>query len=71
MKNKRFGDLDREGYSQVVEELTRCVIDKLEIATPVRNARIEFTEDNLSFNIDFVEPPDDDRWTPCQVALIR
>ena len=71
MANRRFGDLDREGYAQAIESLTEIVIDLLEIPTPERNARIEFVEDGINFHIDLVQPSDDDRWSHCQVARIR
>ncbi len=66
----RFGDNDREGYGQVVEQIQRCVFDKLEIPSPERNGRIEFVDDGLVFVIDSVLPMDDARWITCDLVAV-
>lgn len=60
----RFGDLDREGYAEVVEDVSKIIFLQAEV-TPVRKALVEVA--GKQFTIDLVVPPDDDLLVTCEV----
>ena len=62
----RFGDLDREGYGQVVEDINRIHFLQCEV-TPATRGVIEF-EDGRKFRIEIVEPPTDNVIVSCDVV---
>jgi len=63
-KIARFGDLDREGYAEVVEDVTKIIFLQSEVA-PVRKALVEVS--GKQYTIDLVVPPDDDLIVTCEV----
>ena len=63
----RFGDLDRGGFTEVVEDINQVTFLQSEIATPVRNATVTFPHLDRAFIIEMVDPPDDDVIVVCKV----
>jgi hypothetical protein len=61
----RQGDLDREGYAEVYEDVNRIVFLRSEV-TPVRRAVV--TLDAKEYTIDTVEPSDDGLLAVCNVV---
>lgn len=57
-KGKRFGDLDRDGFAQVVQNVESLIFLLSEVS-PERNAVVEF-DDGQRFILDFQHPRDDD-----------
>lgn len=66
----RFGDLDRDGYAQVVEEVQRCVFDVTEVPSPEEKGRVHFTEDGFVYRIATVLPADDARYITCELVRV-
>lgn len=62
----RFGDLDREGYGQVVEDINRVHFLQEQV-TPATRGVIEF-EDGRKYRVEIVEPPTDDLIVSCDVV---
>lgn len=64
----RFGDLDREGYAQVVEDINRVVFLQSEVPSPQRKGVVTITSNGLQFTIDLKVPSDsDDTIIVCEV----
>jgi hypothetical protein len=66
-KQTLMGDLDREGYAQVLQDVNAIVVDLNEIA-PVRGALVTFVGDGAKFLIENVEHSDDGRFARCPVT---
>lgn len=64
----RHGDLDREGYPQLQEDVTRIMLDTAEVPEPVRNALI-VVDGVGTYAIDTVLPFDG-RFVPCDVVRV-
>lgn len=64
-KVARFGDLDREGFAQVVEDINRAIFLQSEI-TPVRKGVLTLYSGH-QFTIDLIEPRSDDTVWVCEV----
>lgn len=66
-KQNVIGDLDREGYATVMQDVNAVVLDNLEVQ-PVQGALIEFVADGAKFRIENVENSDDGRFVRCPVT---
>lgn len=66
-KIARFGDLDREGYAEVVEDVNRVVFLQSEVPEPARKGVVRITATGVEYTIDIVVPPDDDTIIACEV----
>lgn len=64
-KIARFGDLDREGYAEVVEDINRVIFLQSEV-TPARLGLVTLYS-GQQFTIDVIEPPTDDTVVVCNV----
>lgn len=64
----RHGDLDREGYPQVMEDVNRIILDSTQIAEPERNGVVTLS-DGRHYSIDYVLPYDG-RFIPCDVVRV-
>jgi len=64
----RMGDLDREGYARVIDDVNEVRIDIGEL-TPVRLATIDFGN-GVKFSIVNVVPDKDDNFWTCEVAPV-
>lgn len=65
---KKFGDLDREGYAEVYEDVTRVVFDAAEVPSPARGDAVMFIETGETYLIDFVLPMDREVEVVCEVT---
>jgi len=65
----RHGDLDREGYAQVQEDVNRLMIDTAQVADPQRGGIITLTDDGRQYRIDYVLPYDG-AFAPCDVVQV-
>lgn len=61
----RFGDLDREGYAQVVEDVNRVIFERAEV-DPVRRGTVTLM--GREFVLETCEPSDDGRWAVWNVV---
>lgn len=52
----RFGDLDREGYAQVFEDVNRVVLDLAEVS-PVNRAQIDFGDGRVYSIVNVIDRP--------------
>lgn len=68
-RSMRHGDLDREGYGQVNEDINRLILDTNDVPAPVRNALLVL-EDGTSYHIEYVLPYDG-RFVPCDVVRVK
>jgi len=66
-KQQIIGDLDREGYATVSQDVNAVVLDLTEI-TPVRGGHITFVSDSSEWLIEYVEHSDDGRFVRCPVT---
>jgi hypothetical protein len=69
-KVSRFGDIDREGFAEVVQDLTRVIFLQSEVPEPRMNGVVAVIDGPLagkSFTVEIVEPVDDDSIISCQV----
>lgn len=64
-KIAQFGDLDREGFGQVVEDINRVIFLQSEV-TPVRKGLVTLYSGH-QFTIDIIEPRTDDTVWVCEV----
>ena len=64
-KIARYGDLDREGFAEVVEDINRVIFLQSEV-TPARLGVVTLYSGH-QFTIDTIEPPTDDTVTVCMV----
>lgn len=62
----QYGDLDREGYAQVVQDVNQIIFLSCE-ADPVKRGVVEF-EDGSQYIIDTVQPSLDGLTVTCDVA---
>ena len=67
-KTMRHGELDREGYPQVQEDINRIVLDILEVPDPQRNALVTLSDGRI-YAIEYVMPFDG-RYAPCDVVRV-
>lgn len=65
----RHGDLDREGYAQVQEDVNRIMVNTAEVPDPERGAIITLTDDGRQYRIDYVLPFDG-AFAPCDVVRV-
>lgn len=65
-KIARYGDLDREGFAEVVEDINRVIFLQSEV-TPARKGLVTIYSGH-EFTIDTIEPPTDDTVWVCMVA---
>ncbi len=63
-----FGDLDREGFAQTVDDVNQIIFDTCE-ATPEKRGVVEF-DDGRRYKIDLVQPATG-RFARCDVAALR
>ena len=66
----RYGDLDREGYAQVLTGVSRIGLLRSEIEQPRRGDVVTFLEDGLSFRVENIEPATDDLTWICEVVEV-
>jgi len=52
----RFGDLDREGFAQVIEDVNRVVIDLAEVS-PVSRAQLDFGDGRVYSIVNVIDRP--------------
>lgn len=64
-KIARFGDLDREGFSEVVEDVNKVILLQSEVPNPLRKGVVSIA--GRDYMIDLVVPPDDDTIIVCEV----
>lgn len=64
-KIARFGDLDREGYAEVVEDVNRIIFLQSELK-PARKGLVTLYSGH-QFTVDLIEPPTDDTVWVCEV----
>lgn len=69
---KRFGDLDREGFAQAIEEINQAVFDSAQIV-PKKNGLVKFVEmfGQPTFEIVNITPPAGDKYIRTTVTLQR
>jgi hypothetical protein len=63
------GDLDREGFSQVIENDNRVILDGL-VVTPEKHGTILFTDYNVTFEIVNILPDSTDEFRRVEVTLM-
>ncbi len=63
-----YGDLDREGFAQTVDDINAVMIDSCEVV-PEKRGVIEF-DDGRRYKIDLVQPTTG-RFVRCDVAGLR
>ena len=51
------GDLDRQGFAKVREDINSLIVDTAEVSTPARNGRFNVTGHGI-FRVEDVEPAD-------------
>lgn len=71
---KTFGDLDREGFAQMMEDVNQVVVDSINDFTPVRKMQLEFKGKSGSrfFVIETVDAPvDTSGMIQCQITPLR
>lgn len=68
-KIARFGDLDREGYAEVVEDINRVIFLQSEV-TPARKGIVTLYSGH-QFAIETIEPPTDDTVVVCEVKPLK
>ena len=68
-RTMRHGDLDREGFPQVQEDINRIVIDTTQVPEPVRNGLVTLADGRI-YAIDFVLPYDG-RFASCDVVRVK
>ncbi|MES3001337.1 MAG: hypothetical protein V4787_11655 [Pseudomonadota bacterium] len=66
-KQMVIGDLDREGYAAVAQDVNAVILDLTEV-TPVNGAVITFASDSSQWRIDHIEHSDDGRFVRCPVS---
>lgn len=66
--NEVFGDLDREGYAEVSQDVVRIVFQSDEI-TPVEKAVVVF-ENGSSYRIKFIRPSENDHEIVTEVVQV-
>ena len=66
--DERFGDLDREGFAQVVERANQLVFDSAEVM-PQKGATVEFPDDGEVYTIDLILPKTSGQYIRCEVTL--
>lgn len=64
----QFGDLDREGFAQVVEDVNQIVFQLCQVS-PEKRGVVEF-EDGRRYRIDTVQPSLDGEYARCDVATL-
>jgi hypothetical protein len=64
----RHGDLDREGYPQVMEDVNRIILDSRAVPEPERNGIVSLA-DGRAYSIDYVLPYEG-RFIPCDVVRV-
>lgn len=64
----RHGDLDREGYPQVLEDVNRIILDIRQVPDPLRNGLVT-VPDVGTFAIEYVLPFDG-FFAPCDVVRV-
>lgn len=76
-KMQIFGDLDREGYARMIEEVNHIIFDSTEVV-PKKNGVVDFAVDELfqpligveaKYDIVNVTPPAGDRYIKTGVTL--
>lgn len=67
---KEFGDLDREGFARVIEDVNQLVFD-LEEVEPVKNATIFFADIDATFKITNFLPKTTDNYYRAEVTLVK
>ena len=68
-KIARYGDLDREGFAEVVEDINRVIFLQSEV-TPVRKGIVTIYSGH-QFAIEVIVPSDDDTVTVCEVKPLK
>lgn len=63
-----FGDLDREGFAQTVDDVNQIIFDSCEVA-PEKRGVVEF-DDGRRYKIETVQPSTG-RFVRCDVAGLR
>lgn len=66
-KQQVIGDLDREGFAQVLQDVNAIVLD-LEQVQPVKGATVTFVSDGRAFTIEHIQHSDDGRYVKCEVS---
>lgn len=69
-KVRRFGDMDREGFATVVEDIDYVILDTRELAMIVENDTIEFPGIGRLFKLTIREPWEDQTFQKWQVTEI-
>lgn len=71
LRNKQFGDLDREGFATVIESVDHVVLDTLEVPNPKRGDVAFVIDLNTSYRLETADPHDDggefQRWEVVKV----
>ena len=65
----KFGDLDRQGFAQVVEDVNQLVLDTTDVPEPQERARVTVAGQGI-FRVDAVLPADG-RFRTCNVVRVR
>ncbi len=66
-KNKMFGDLDREGFATVTEDVDFVIIDTRVFANARDRDRIHFPGLNRTFKLDVMHPSEDNVFVKWEV----
>lgn len=66
-KQQIIGDLDREGYARVLQDVNMVVLDLTEIV-PANGGHITFNADGDEYLIEAIEHSDDGRFVRAQVT---
>lgn len=67
-EKKVFGDLDREGFAQVIEDVNQVIFDSLEVE-PQRNGTVDFGNGEV-FEILNILPKTTDEFRRVEVTLV-
>lgn len=65
---KRFGDLDREGFAQVIEDVNQVIFDSIEV-TPQKGGVVDFGVGEGAFEIVGILPKTTDNYIRVEVTL--
>ena len=67
-EKKAFGDLDREGFAQVIEDVNQVIFDAFEVE-PQRNGTVDFGNGEV-FEIVNILPKTTDEFRRVEVTLV-
>ena len=67
-EKKVFGDLDREGFAQIIEDVNQVIFDEIEV-TPQRKGTVSFENGTEVFTIVNLLPDTTDNFRRVEVTL--